>query len=104
MAQKTICIAMPVTPAPRTGRRSIGPSATSHASAVRYGAAPPDGPDKDGIRPGERCKAQLRALVAHPFRMVRNLFGYPKLHYRGLAQSTAQLRSLYRARRWELLP
>ena len=43
----------------------------------------------------EKCKAQLRAQVEHPFHIIKNLFGYRKVRYRGLAKNTAQLHSLF---------
>jgi IS5 family transposase len=43
----------------------------------------------------EKCKAQVRAYVEHPFHIIKNLFGYRKVRYRGLAKNTAQLQSLF---------
>ena len=43
----------------------------------------------------ERVKAQVRARVEHPFHVIKNLFGYRKVRYRGLAKNTAQLHSLF---------
>jgi IS5 family transposase len=43
----------------------------------------------------ERCKAQLRASVEHPFHIIKNLFHHRKVRYRGLAKNTAQLSSLF---------
>jgi IS5 family transposase len=37
----------------------------------------------------------LRALVEHPFHVVKNRFGLRKLRYRGLAKNTAQLFTLF---------
>jgi len=34
----------------------------------------------------ERRKAQVRSLVEHPFHILKNLFGYRKVRYRGLAK------------------
>ena len=36
----------------------------------------------------------MRAWVEHPFHIVKNLFRYKKLRYRGLAKNTAQLPTL----------
>jgi IS5 family transposase len=33
----------------------------------------------------ERRKAQVRAIVEHPFHVIKNLFGYRKVSYRGIA-------------------
>ena len=43
----------------------------------------------------EKTKAQMRALVEHPFHVIKNLFGYRKVRYRGLAKNTAQLHTLF---------
>ena len=55
-----------------------------------------------------KLKARARALVEHPFHIVKNIFRHRKMRYRGLAKNTAQRRvlfalaNLYMARR-ELL-
>jgi transposase, IS5 family len=54
----------------------------------------PEGPKRDVTRADERSKAQLRAIVEHPFHVVKNLFRHRKVRYRGLAKNTAQLFSL----------
>ena len=43
----------------------------------------------------ERVKAQIRSRVEHPFHVVKNLFHYKKVRYRGLAKNKAQLYSLF---------
>ena len=43
----------------------------------------------------EAAKAQLRAKVEHPFHVIKNLFGYRKVRYKGLAKNQAQLFSLF---------
>jgi len=42
----------------------------------------------------EKAKAQVRAKVEHPFRVIKRQFGYVKICFRGLAKSTAQLVTL----------
>ena len=54
-----------------------------------------EGPRKVLIQAMEKCKAQLRAYVEHPFHVLKNLFGHRKVRYRGLAKNTAQLHSLF---------
>ncbi|SEC59867.1 transposase, IS4 family /transposase, IS5 family [Pseudomonas anguilliseptica] len=39
----------------------------------------------------EKAKAQVRAKVEHPFRVIKRQFGYVKTRFRGLAKNTAQL-------------
>jgi IS5 family transposase len=57
----------------------------------------------------ETKKAQVRARVEHPFRIVKCVFGYVKVRFKGLAKNTAQvitlfaLANLYLARK-HLLP
>ena len=43
----------------------------------------------------EKLKASIRAKVEHPFRVVKQQFGYAKLRYRGLAKNTARLTMLF---------
>jgi IS5 family transposase len=43
----------------------------------------------------ERVKAQIRARVEHPFHVVKNLFHFRKVRYKGLAKNKAQLYSLF---------
>jgi len=37
----------------------------------------------------------VRAMVEHPFHVVKRLWGYTKVRYRGLAKNTAQLFTLF---------
>jgi IS5 family transposase len=39
----------------------------------------------------ERRKASIRAKVEHPFRYVKQVFGYAKVRYRGLHKNTQRL-------------
>jgi IS5 family transposase len=43
----------------------------------------------------EKLKARVRALVEHPFHIVKNLFRHRKVRYRGLKKNTAQLHTLF---------
>ncbi|MEE4460592.1 IS5 family transposase [Azotobacter chroococcum] len=43
----------------------------------------------------EKAKAQMRARVEHPFRVIKRQFGYVKVRFRGLAKNTAQLVTLF---------
>lgn len=43
----------------------------------------------------EYLKASVRAKVEHPFRVVKQQFGYAKVRYRGLAKNTARLTMLF---------
>lgn len=43
----------------------------------------------------EYCKAQIRAKVEHPFRVIKRQFGYVKVRFRGLMKNTAQLTTLF---------
>ncbi|HEY5259562.1 MAG TPA: IS5 family transposase [Rhabdochlamydiaceae bacterium] len=54
-----------------------------------------EGLQKDLIREWERRKAQVRARVEHPFHIIKNLFKYRKVRYRGLRKNLAQLHSLF---------
>ena len=54
-----------------------------------------EGPKREAARAEERSKAQIRAIVEHPFHVVKNLFRHHKVRYRGLRKNTAQLFSLF---------
>ena len=43
----------------------------------------------------EKLKAGVRAKVEHPFRVIKQQFGFTKVRYRGLAKNTAQLTTLF---------
>ena len=43
----------------------------------------------------EKIKASVRAKVEHPFRVIKQQFGYAKLRYRGLQKNTARLMMLF---------
>jgi IS5 family transposase len=43
----------------------------------------------------ERIKAQIRAKVEHPFRVLKQQFGFAKVRYRGLKKNTAQVVTLF---------
>ena len=42
----------------------------------------------------ERLKASVRAKVEHPFRVLKQQFGFTKVRYRGLKKNTAQIITL----------
>lgn len=48
-----------------------------------------------GKRHIEHTKAQTRAKVEHPFRVIKRQFGYLKTRFRGLVKNTAQLTTLF---------
>jgi transposase, IS5 family len=43
----------------------------------------------------EKMKASIRAKVEHPFRVLKQQFGFTKVRYRGLAKNTAQIVTLF---------
>ncbi|VCU67864.1 Transposase InsH for insertion sequence element IS5H [Pseudomonas synxantha] len=43
----------------------------------------------------EYLKAQTRAKVEHPFRVIKRQFGCVKVRFRGLMKNTAQLTALF---------
>lgn len=65
----------------------------------------PEGPAKALYEWFERRKAQARAIVEHPFHVMKDLFGYRKVSYCGMAKNAARakthaaLANLYIARR-----
>src|SRR3954471_19182990 len=50
---------------------------------------------REVAEPVERALAQVRAVVEHPFHIVKNRFRHKKLRYRGLTKNTAQLHTLF---------
>ncbi|MGO1344269.1 IS5 family transposase [Chromohalobacter japonicus] len=54
-----------------------------------------DSPMKALLLAIEKTKASIRAKVEHPFHVIKNLFGYRKVRYKGLAKNQAQLLSLF---------
>jgi IS5 family transposase len=47
------------------------------------------------LRQRETLKARIRAKVEHPFHVIKNLFHFKKVRYKGLAKNTAQLHMLF---------
>jgi len=43
----------------------------------------------------EKIKARVRARVEHPFHIVKNLFKFRKVRYRGISKNTAQFEVLF---------
>lgn len=43
----------------------------------------------------ERLKAKVRARVEHPFHVIKNLFGFKKVRYKGLKKNHAQCQVLF---------
>lgn len=43
----------------------------------------------------EYAKAQVRAKVEHPFRVIKRQFGYTKVRFRSLMKNTAQQATLF---------
>jgi IS5 family transposase len=55
----------------------------------------PEGEIKELTQKLERMKAQVRAKVEHPFHVIKDLFGFRKVRYRGLEKNTGLLRVLF---------
>ena len=47
------------------------------------------------LEKAEKLKASIRAKVEHPFRVIKQQFGYAKVRYRGLAKNTSRLTMLF---------
>jgi transposase, IS5 family len=58
--------------------------------AMRPGKRAVLGP-RSRVARAERKKASIRAKVEHPFRYVKQVFGYAKVRYRGLHKNTQRL-------------
>jgi IS5 family transposase len=57
--------------------------------------AQPEGWAKTLNEAWEKLKARARALVEHPFHIIKNIFKHRKVRYRGLEKNTVQLRVLF---------
>jgi IS5 family transposase len=55
----------------------------------------PEGELKDVTVWLEHLRAKVRARVEHPFRVIKQQFGFQKTRYRGLAKNNAQLNTLF---------
>ena len=51
-------------------------------------------PLSDGERARNRTKSKVRARVEHPFHVIKQVFGFTKVRYRGLMKNTSQLNML----------
>ncbi|SEK46236.1 IS5 family transposase [Halomonas daqiaonensis] len=54
-----------------------------------------DSPLKTLLLAFEKTKASIHAKVEHPFHVIKNLFGYRKVRYKGLAKNQTQLFTLF---------
>jgi transposase, IS5 family len=57
--------------------------------------AMPDGDEKTRLMEIEKRKASVRALVEHPFRVIKRQFGLLKVRFRGLEKNTAHVVTLF---------
>lgn len=57
--------------------------------------AMPEGELKDVTVWLEHLRAKVRARVEHPFRVIKQQFGFQKVRYRGLAKNGAQILTLF---------
>jgi len=54
-----------------------------------------DGWQKDFALAFEKLKARIRAIVEHPFHIVKNIFRHKKARYKGIMKNNAQLNTLF---------
>ncbi len=54
-----------------------------------------EGLEKELLWTEEYAKASVRAIVEHPFQTIKNVFGYGKVRYRGLAKNESRLYTLF---------
>ena len=54
-----------------------------------------EGMEKELLWAEEYAKASVRAIVEHPFQTIKNVFGYDKVRYRGLAKNESRLYTLF---------
>ena len=53
-----------------------------------------EGLEKELLWAEEYAKASIRALVEHPFHLIKNVFGYSKVRYRGIAKNESRIYAL----------
>ncbi|AZE50683.1 Mobile element protein [Pseudomonas chlororaphis] len=70
------------------GRQVIWQIAARRSSYKKHGK-------RSALRKIEKAKAQVRAKVEHPFRVIKRQFGYTKVRFRGLVKNTAQMVTLF---------
>lgn len=51
--------------------------------------------EKEALLAEEYAKSAVRSIVEHPFHFIKNLFGYGKTRYRGLAKNESRLFVLF---------
>ena len=70
--------------------------------AMRPGARRALGDSEEDIetKVAERLKSKIRAHVEHPFRVIKQQFGYRKVRYKGLAKNTNHLGGFGVSRLW----
>lgn len=79
---------------PEVAAKACG--ATWHVAAKRgLIKAMPEGALKSATVAYEKAKASVRALVEHPFQIIKQRFGYRKVRYRGLQKNLAKLEILF---------
>lgn len=54
-----------------------------------------DSEDDCWVETVEKIKAKIRAKVEHPFRVIKQQFGFSKVRYKGLNKNTSQLYMLF---------
>jgi IS5 family transposase len=54
-----------------------------------------EGEEKAALKAAEKIKASVRAFVEHPFHILKNIFRYRKVRYRGLTKNGHQLYTLF---------
>lgn len=76
----------------RVARKNLTWKIASKRRAIK---AMPEGRKKAAIEKRETAKARVRALVEHPFRVIKRQFGLTKVRFRGLAKNTAHVITLF---------
>jgi IS5 family transposase len=80
------------TRAEHQNRTMIWSNAARPSSYGKHGKKSLIGPMRRKI---EYAKAQVRAKVEHPFRVIKRRFGYTKVRFRGLSKNIAQQSTLF---------
>jgi len=74
------------------GERPLGKAPYAQDFTNRKGTR--NRPLSDAEKTRNRTKSRVRARVEHPFQVIKQIFGFAKVRYRGLAKNTARIHTL----------
>ena len=80
----------------RTGKKTTASSLKAGAYVIgSTGGPPPGGRLSERWRMINRARSRTRACGEHAFRVVKQLWGFTKVRYRGLAKNLARAQTMF---------